>query len=365
VRALRIPLVWGGAALFIAGALAVVAGGGRRAEWPRGSVFNEAPEGISLAHRYLQPRASVLSRRVGQERLPANAVLFRIRPRLRPRPERLLTPAEEDWVRGGGRIVLGVDSDYGPLTVAPCPPRAAVRKAFPIWPGARRLVPPPEANRGLGGAPTDQAHAVFARGPRSVLSRVALGRGDVLLLAVPEVLENAHLAEGDHLRILVAMAGEGRPVLFDEWAQGHGRSEGLVELMLDWGLGPALVAAALAFALWLWRGRARLGPEEAAPSETRSEAVDLVDSLAQLYDRALTRREAARLYRDGFQRAVGLRTGLKGTALARRADELLGRGAPALPAAGEIPPSELLRALRAINDGYRRLHEHAHPRRSV
>ena len=104
-------------------------------------------------------------------------------------------------------------------------------------------------------------------------------------------------------------------------------------------------------------------PEEDDTTEERSEAVDLVDSLAQLYDRALTRREATALHQDGFRRAVGLRTALRGAALERRTRELLG-AAEALPGgAAEIPTSAFLRALAAVNNGYRRLHEHAHTRR--
>ena len=360
MRSLRVLLVWAGGTAFLAGALAVVAGGGRRAGFPRGSVFNESPEGISLAHRYL--RAGVLTRPISLARLPGNAVVFRVRPR--GRAERLLTPAEERWVRGGGRLVLAIEADYGPLMAAPSPRPAPVRKVFPIWPGVRRLITP-DGTRALGGTPADEAHAVFASGSMPVLSRLTMEKGDVVLFASPEVLENAHLGEADHLRLLVAMAGKARPVLFDEWAQGHGRDEGLLDLMLEWGFGPALIAAACTFALWLWRGRTRLGPEDREPAETRSEAVDLVDSLAQLYDRALTRREAARLYREGFQRAVGTRTGLKGAALAARAGELLGRGVPPLEEAGEIPPSAFLGVIRAVNDGYRRLHEDAHSRRTL
>jgi hypothetical protein len=108
-----------------------------------------------------------------------------------------------------------------------------------------------------------------------------------------------------------------------------------------------------------------VGPADRDPAESRSEAVDLVDSLAQLYDRALTRRATARLYREGFDKAVALRSGLRGAALARRADELLrGRG-PQVPGGAEIPPSELLRVLQAVNEGYRRLYAHGHSRRRL
>jgi hypothetical protein len=184
----------------------------------------------------------------------------------------------------------------------------------------------------------------------------------VFLLAVPEVLDNAHLAAADHLDMLEALAG-GRPALFDEWAHGLGDEGGLLERLLAWGFGPSLVVAGLAFGLALWRGRARLGPEEREPGEVRSDAVDLVDSLAQLYERALSRRDAAALHLQALRRATGLRTGLSGEALERRVSGLLGRTPPPLPDTGEISAAELRRRISLVNDGYRRLHEHVRTRR--
>ena len=409
MRPLRALSLWLAGLAFVAGALGVVDRGSRRAEdaFPRASVFNESPRGLSLAYGYLRDRSqqkggegapvAVLSRRVGHERLPTEAVVFRIRPSLHPSSSSaaegaeeeddawksrekngktkkvtvarrvggpLLSPAEDEWVRGDGRLVLGVADEYGPVFATASPRTAPVRKVFPIWPAVRTLVPG-ETTRTLAGATADEAHAVFASGSAPVLSRLLVGKGEVVMLAVPEILENASLPRGDHLRLLVALAGEGRPVFFDEWALGLGRSEGLLEVMLEWGLGPAFIASALAFALWLWRARTRVGPADRDPAESRSEAVDLVDSLAQLYDRALTRRGAARLYREGFDKAVATRTGLRGAALARRAEELLRGGAPHVLGGAEIPPSEFLRALQAVNEGYRRLYEHGHSRRRL
>jgi hypothetical protein len=376
------------AVAFLAGALAVVDRGGRRAEgtFAPASVYSDTPDGLSLAYRYLGERAdvSVLSEPVRAGTLPAGGVLFRIRPVRTPMrspashdeeggqveerpsdgmqpaglPAALLAPAEDEWVRGGGRLVFGLESDYGPVGVSGGSGRGAVRKVFPLWPGVAVLqVDAPRALR------MDAAHTVFSRGSESILSRIVLGDGEVLLLAVPEVLENARLGRADHLGLLDALAGSGRPVVFDEWAHGLGQEEGVLVLLLEWGLGPALAVAALAFLLLLWRGRMRLGPEEDDAADERSEAVDLVDSLAQLYDRALSRREAATLQLRGFREAVSLRTGLQGPALDRRIRELLDEGASLPPGDREIPTSAFLRALDAVNDGYRRLEEHAHSRR--
>jgi hypothetical protein len=378
MSSLRVLVVWAGGAGFFVGALALVGVGGTRDlhTFSRGSVFNESPTGLSVAHRYLADRASrpeghgspvsVLARRVGGESLASDAVLFRLRPQRRPTAEpagesvRLLTRAEEDWVLGGGRLVLGLGEDYGPARISSGRQTAPIGKIFPIWPAVRTIIPSGPLHA-LSGAVIDQAVCLFARATEPVLARITKGRGEVVLLAAPEILENASLAKGHHLGLLEALAASGRPVVFDEWVHGLERDEGLLAQLLEWGLGPTLVCATLVLALVLWRGRTRLGPEEEEAPEARSEAVDLVDSMAQLYDRALSRRDAAQLYAEGFRRAVALRTGLSGAALSRRAEGLLGGYSP--KAAAELAPSEFLRALAAVNEGYRRLHEHAHPRK--
>ena len=196
-----------------------------------------------------------------------------------------------------------------------------------------------------------------------MLSRLPLGRGDVLVLAVPSVLENARLARADHLRLLEALVETGRPIAFDEWTHGYGEDPGLVSLLLAWGFGPSLLAATLAFSLALWRGRTRVGPAQADPGDVRSEAVDLVDSLSQLYDRALTRKDALALHADGLRATLALRSGARGETLERRLRELQGGEAPSLAGEADLTPPQFRRALHLINEGYRRLEEHAHTRR--
>lgn len=397
-------LPWTAVAVFVAGGYLVLSAGGRRAAGlPGGSVFNETKDGASLAFRYLAERSRaghgpapiVLTRRVGPGRLPPDAVLFRLQPARAPfatreeeqaeKPEKrkgqeqrartedarrndearppipLLARAEEAWVREGGRLVLGVEQAYGPVTLSQTP-AAKVRKTFPVWPGVVALTPATPL-RALAGPLADEAQVLFAAGGARILARLPLGRGDVYLLSAPDLLLNQRLAQADHLRLLEALSPPGRPPAFDEWVHGLGQEQGLLRLLFAWGFGPALLTGALGFGLSLWRSRARLGPPEQDELEARSEAVDLVESLAQLYDRALSRRDAAALDLEGFRAAVALRTGLAGAPLARRVRELLGDPLPQLPAAGEISSAELQRRIRALNDAYRRLQEHADTRR--
>lgn len=375
-----------------------------------GSVFNTGDEGLSLAYGYLRAQAArvksgatveTLHRRVDPEALPARAVVFRVQPSVAPlllleeekpeeekdedkrdgkdskdekdgkkaereealevseRPVPLLTDAEEAWVRGGGRLVLAVAAPYGPLELDPIQGKARVRKVFPLWPGVTRLVP--EDPAALAGPPLVSGHALFLLGEAPVVARLPIGTGEVFLLSIPEVFANGRLGQAQHLAFLESLSGidEGRPVLFDERAHGLGETAGLFETLGSWGLGPLVLLAGLTAATALWRAALRIGPPERDDRDTRSEAVELLDSLADLYDRALGRGDAIRLYHESFVHAVAAETGLRGPALEARVRGLLdASGGFDPPAAGEdLPRDRFERALRALNQAFRRLQD--------
>lgn len=254
----------------------------------------------------------------------------------------LLTAAEEAWVRDGGRLVLAVADGSGALQVGQPAAAGAARKSFPIWPGVRRLLPDPP--RTLGGPALTGMHALWLEGDAPIVARLVLGAGDLIVLACPEVLHNRLLSRGDHLALLEAIAGagdaggvggdRGRPVFFDERGHGAGESAGMLEILAGWGLGPLLLLLVAAGGAAWWRAAVRVGPPDREDRDVRSDAVELVDSLADLYDRALGRGDALRLYHDNFVRTVAADTGLQGAALAARTAAL----APGLSLA-ELPPS--------------------------
>jgi len=268
----------------------------------------------------------------------------------------LLTAADEAWVRDGGRLVLAVAGGSGAalkVEAGHAGTAGLPRKSFPIWPGVRRLLPDPP--RTLGGPALAGMHALWLEGDAPIVARLVLGAGDLVLLACPEVLHNRLLGRGDHLALLEALAGtggaggaggadgarglgesggRGRPVFFDERGHGAAESAGMLEILASWGLGPLLLLlVAAAGAAW-WRAAVRVGPPDRDDRDVRSDAVELVDSLADLYDRALGRGDALRLYYESFVRTVAADTGLQGAALAARTAEL----APGLSLA-ELPPS--------------------------
>ncbi|HVF61820.1 MAG TPA: DUF4350 domain-containing protein [Thermoanaerobaculia bacterium] len=376
------------AGLFFAGAWFLVAPERTaRQAFPPGSVYSAADDGLSLAYEYLVRRrtAATLHRPLDLRSVEPDAVVFRVRPLLPPdaaapfaeeRPARgaalagLLGAEEEEWLASGGRLVLAVAAPYGGLGVRSTakakpeaePPARPVRKVFPLWPAVERLRPPTARVLAAPGLPL--GHALFALGGEEVASRRSVGRGELIALAAPEVFENAHLGRADHLRLLEELAGSGRPVYFDERAHALGQERGVRALLLGWGLGPALGLGALAALAAFWRGRARLGPPEPEPPDRRREAVDLVDSLAQLYARALSRREALALYRRALGGAVGLRTGLRGAALEARVYALTGDAGEAAATGREgkrmadLKPWEFKDGLERLNRAFEGV-EHA------
>lgn len=391
------------AALYVAGVAVWVRYDRRsvREVFEPGSAFNSGDEGVSLAFAYLRERSrapvSALRRRVLIGQVPARAVVFRVQAGVGPllleeekekdgkddkddkdgRDGRdgkdkkesaekekekeetrvpLLTPDEEAWVRAGGRLVVAFSRFYGPASTRDLVGRQPIRKVFPIWPGVSRVVPP--VVRGLDVPPLPAAHAVFLAGDSPLILRQPLGQGELVLLACPEVLSNKHLGQAGHLALLEALAGaaERRPVLFDERSHGLADSGGVVATLSAWGLGPLLLLGLLATGAAFWRAAARLGPADREERDSRSDAVELLDSLADLYDRALRRGDAVRLYYESFLHTLAVETGLRGRALDERASGLLDGFAPPPPGTTEdLSRERFEQALRTINQAFRRV----------
>jgi hypothetical protein len=276
-------------------------------------------------------------------------------------PPSLLTAAEDAWVRAGGRLVLALEKGYGPLGVEPLPGQAMrrdpVRKVFPLWPGVSELHA--TGREGLAGIALAGFHAVATAGAVPVIARQTVGAGEVIALSCPEILENRLLGQAHHLALLEALAGlrEGRSVFFDERAHGFGDDAGVTEILGSWGLGPLLLLALLAAAAAFWRAAVRIGApdrDDLADRDLRSDAVELVDSLAELYDRALGRGDAVRLYHESFLHTLAAETGLRGPALEARARELLGGF---VPVGDNLPRDRFDRDLRTLNEAFRRLQD--------
>lgn len=208
-------------------------GGSRTAShaFDRGSASNTSPTGLSLAYAYLsrQPgqRASLLTMPLGSRALPSNAVVIRVQsgdsdrksdrkdedtdgedspgPAVR-HPESLLTSAEEEFVRDGGRLVLA-SSDPGASFDVRNDAGKAAAKVFPIWSGLDTLALPEPRGWAPRSLPSGM-HTLFAANGEAIVARQEIGAGDVIAVSVPEMFENGNIAAGHHLELLLDIAAE-------------------------------------------------------------------------------------------------------------------------------------------------------------
>ncbi len=327
------------------------------------SSANTSANGVSLASGYLAKhrKVAMLTRPLGREPLERNAVVFRIADELPrffdpddleedefgpPRPKKLplLTDRDEAFVRGGGRIIVAAHE--GALDAVTIKDKVA-RKVLPIWPAVENL-PLDDHPRAFLHLPPRML-PLFIAGTRVILARERIGDGELFVLSAPELLRNDRLMR--NLALLTALAGEKRPVYFDEVLHGITTGDGALALMKEWRLGPFLLMLVVAAVLIFWRGGRRVGPAEDDARETRSDAVDLVRSLGALYHQVTSDTEAIALYYDALTRAVAHSSGLRGDALRKRVDELTGGLVPPQGAA-HMPRVTFARQLKAINDGF-------------
>ena len=371
-----LPLLLAVAAFFIAGAIWINSSRVASQAFAPGSALNTSPEGASLAYGYLGRHGMVkmLTTPFRGAAVPKNAVVFRIdtdddvsaedddpsdkkTPLKTPPP--LITPAEEEFVRGGGRLAIA-GSGVSIPTRSDAGKTAA--KVFPIWPGVDTLSLP----ESLGFAPHSLPrgmHTIFAANGEAVVAQQTIGAGDVIVISVPEMFENKSLAADHHLALLSALAAEPaavqpasrrryerRPVYFDEYAHGIASDDGALALMTEWRLGPLLILLGIAALFTFWRNARRVGLPDAEERDTRSDAIDLVASLGALYGRSMSNSDAIALYRAALERTVAAQSGLRGDARHKRVADLTHGLVP-----GADEKHAFDRQLNAINDAFRTL----------
>jgi hypothetical protein len=364
-------------AVFVAAGIAWIVADRRAARhaFDEFSTANTSDEGLSLAARYLaRQNRSVrrLTRPLGSQRIDPNAVLFRVTPVLPffglpenfedlgqkkkndPKKRKLARPILNDheaaWVRGGGRMVLAAFANVGSLeTRGFHTPKA--KKVFPLWRGVDWFTLPEKRGFAPESLPP-RMHAVYTNGQYVIVARERIGAGELFVVAIPELLQNRHLGSGNSLELLLALAPAGRRIYFDEIIHGIVGDDGPLALMKQWRLGPFLMLVLATAALLFWRNGRRVGPPEDDHRETRSEAVDLVQSLGALYKGATTDAEALALYHDALVRAVAMQSGLRGDALHRRVGDLTGG---IVPPTGRIAPADFQQHLTILNDAFQKL----------
>ena len=352
-------------------------------EYDAFSSYNTSPGGMSQAFGYLaarRPGVSRLIRSVAFERPPHDAIILRFgservpvyvekkkdEEKKEPPPkkpgkhepkeesvfkgvDKMLADDEEAWVRAGGRLLIAPSADFQQLHLEPekC---VALRPVFPIDPPLPRI-DVPDCHT-MSGAALQRFHSLVNGSGGPVIARWPLGAGDVILFSAPEAFSNEYLGKGGNLALLESFAADRRAVYFDETIHGIEDESTMWDLLVgEWRLGPAISILAIAALFSFWRKTRPTGPPERADRDVRSEAVDLVQSMGQLYDRAVDREESLRLYYQALVRAVHARTGLSGEPLERLVRERT-EGYDPRPKFKDISTVEFQRMLKILNHAY-------------
>jgi len=385
----ELPLVLAIAAFLIAALIWIGSTRTGSHVFDRASASNTSPTGLSLAYAYLgrQPGQTVtmLTTPLRSGIIPNNAVVIRVEEHetdqkqvvereddegpVTHTPQSLLTSAEDEFVRGGGRLVLAISGPRGSLAVRGDAGKVAA-KVFPIWPGLDTIALPEPRGLAPRSLPIGM-HTLFAANGEVIVARQEIGAGDVIVVSVPEMFENRNIASDHHLQLLLAIAAEpaavqpagrrryaGRPVYFDEVVHGMAADDGALVILTDWRLGPLLVLLFIAAVLTLWRNSKRVGPAEDEDRDTRSDAIDLVASLGALYARSMSSAESIALYHAALERSVAAQSGLRGDALHKRVAELTHGFAPS-PGVAPLPAYAFQRQLTVITDAFRTLERSA------
>jgi len=369
-RALEIGVV--AVAVAVLGAATAVAHRRQRqaelSPWP--SAGNPGPRGLGALHAWLvETGRAPLRLEDPDDRAPPRSTVILAAPRAE------LAPADVDALlahAGHGGLVVWAAGPAGSqpelekrLGASPASGHLAARRIGALAPhplfaglalsagGGSVSSAIPEAIAVAGGRAEDETGAL-----RAAALSVPRGRGEVLVLAGADLLENFRLAEGDNLALWSRVAARG-PVVFDERFRDPRAgpvppsSRGLAALVLQ------ALAAALCLA---WATGRRLGavrpPPPAGASRT---AADYVASLAALYRRARAEPELVRSSWRRLRQELHVRAGIPpglgdaeaAALLARRspaAAEAYGRAAAVAAASASAGPAELLALSRAAAD---------------
>ena len=290
--------------------------------------------------------------------LPAQAtVLLVLGPRV-PFEEQELKTLEE-WIRGGGVLLLADDTVGGPVpgVWAGAPvlrfglqPRTGgkpgtLRPAFPspYAAGVETIQPTGwvrfQRQRPEGWAP------LFADRIGDVLAIKRLGRGTMVALTDPGIFSNARLEVAGHARLALNITKDhvrSGVVLVDEFHHGHGRESPFFRYLKGTAVPWMLAQAALAFLAFVVARGTRFGPPVPAGESARASSLEYVGALGDLYRRAGARRLAgdtlAKSLRRNLREVLGARPGEESAKLAARAARRFGVRAERVKACLEPGP---------------------------
>jgi hypothetical protein len=317
-------------------ALTAAAGTGNDAR-ATGSSFSNRPDGARAAYLTLRQLGYDVAR--SHEPLaaltadPASSVLVVASPQagLSNQDRRALTDFAE---RGGIILVTGIGGALalgGEASALSVEPDNRERRRYPAVEASDLTAGAPEISMSVDvrGAPIDpeRYEALYAEGDDVVVRSARVGDGRIVWWAGSTPLTNEAIAEAGNFELLLNVLGSGsRTILWDEHYHGYARSlwSYAARTPLPWaGAYLALVAVA---ALLTWSRRP--GPVRPAVEDARTSAMEFVQTMGGLYQRAGVAPSAvaaaARRLRRGVASACGLSSETPDEQLATTAAARLG-----------------------------------------
>jgi uncharacterized protein DUF4350 len=190
------------------------------------------------------------------------------------------------FVVAGGRLVIGGSEPFYLHNLRDNPPTwkpdhvTDWRDVDGTLGGARQVL---AAGNGVWSDP-GSSHTLVRDGDRALVTREAVGRGEIVFVADPSALGNNFLGSADNAAFALALAGaDGRPVVFAEGVHGFGRARGIRAIPGAWKA--ALVLLALAAIAFVWSRARRLGPPDQPARKLPPPRSDYVDALSLTLER--------------------------------------------------------------------------------
>jgi hypothetical protein len=215
------------------------------------------------------------------------------------------------FVAGGGRLVVGGESPFYLGNLRDSPPRWQI-EGDRTWTQIDRSFPTVHEIDGAGlGSWSDpgSGRPVVGVDSFALLTREAVGRGEIFFLADASPLENFSLGNADNAAFALALAGDARrPVVFPEGVHGYGASRGWSAIPTRWKIALALVAvAAVAFA---WSRARRFGPPDQQSRALAPARAEYVRALSVSLERTHDPGRALAAARHWARTRVAARAGL-------------------------------------------------------
>ncbi len=308
---LSVVAVVAGVNVFLAGLQWVTGGPGPGGE--RSSSYATAPHGAAAYADLLARRGHGVERlrsRLDQASLDSRTTLVVLEPHHLEDSE---SEALRHFVADGGRLVAAgretapmLRRMLGDLTWSP----EGVEQASPLAPTSEvSALGSVRAGAEGSWARTGVALPVLGDDERVLAAAATVGRGRVVLLADPTIVQNRLLGEDGNAAFAISAVGPpGRPVVFAEDAHGYADGEGLGALpsRWRWGLAGAVVAALV----WMWSRGKRLGPAEETSRAFPPPRRAYVDAVASTLARTRQPDAAVAPLREAARSLLASRAGL-------------------------------------------------------